>query len=120
VVRGGLGWAAHGAKEVAEVEEGGGGGVWGSRCTRQRKGRERGLVLSAGATRKKRKGRGAGTSAGHGDDEVAAGRRSGWCGARGKGQRGRKAWPGKGERDAWGLPEQEVAPGRDWSGDERR
>jgi hypothetical protein len=34
VVRGGLGWAAHGAQEVAGVEEGGGGGVWGSGCAR--------------------------------------------------------------------------------------
>jgi hypothetical protein len=42
---------------------------------------------------------------------VAAGRRTGWRGVRGKGQRGRKAGPGKGESDAWGLPEQEVAPG---------
>jgi hypothetical protein len=59
-------------------------------------------------------------SAGHDGDEVAAGRRSGWRGARGKGQRGRKAGPRKAESDAWGLPEQEVAPGRDWSSGERR
>jgi hypothetical protein len=109
-------WAAHGEQEVARVEEGGGGGVQGSGCARQRKGREMGLVPSAGATGQKRKGRGAGTSGGHGGDEVAAGRRSGWRGARGKGQWGRKAGPGKGESDACGLPEQEVAPGRDWSG----
>jgi hypothetical protein len=71
-----------------------------------------GLVPSAGATGQKRKGRGVGTTAGHGGDEVAAGRRSGWRGAREKDQRGRKAGPGKGESDAWGLPEQEVAPGK--------
>jgi hypothetical protein len=52
VVRGGLGWAA----QVAGVVEGGGGGVWGSGCARQRKGREMGLVPSAGATGQKRKG----------------------------------------------------------------
>jgi hypothetical protein len=38
VVRGGLGWAAHGEQEVARAEEGGGGGVRGSGCARQRKG----------------------------------------------------------------------------------
>jgi hypothetical protein len=119
VVWGGLGWAAHGEQEVAGVEKGGGGGVRGSGCARQQKGREMGLVPSAGATGQKRKGRGADTSAGHGGDEVAAGRRSGWRGARGKRQRGRKAGPGKGESDAWGLPEQEVAPGRDWSGSDQ-
>jgi hypothetical protein len=50
VVRGGLGWVAHGEQEVARVEEGGGGGVRGSGCARQRKGREMGLVPSAGGT----------------------------------------------------------------------
>jgi hypothetical protein len=112
VVRGGLGWAAHSEQEVAGVEEGGDGGVRGSGCARQWKGREMGLVLSAGATGQKRKGRGAVMSKGHGGNEVAAGRCSGWRGARGKGQRGRKVGPGKRESDAWGLPEQEVAPGK--------
>jgi hypothetical protein len=36
VVRDGLGWAAHGDQEGAEVEGGGGGGVRGSVCARQR------------------------------------------------------------------------------------
>jgi hypothetical protein len=58
-------------------------------------------------------------SVGHGGGEVAAGRRSGWRGVRGKGQRGREAGPGKRESDAWGPLEQEVVPGRSWSGDER-
>jgi hypothetical protein len=44
-----------------------------------------GLVSFAGATGQKRKGRGAGMSAGYGGDEVAAGRRSGWRGARERG-----------------------------------
>jgi hypothetical protein len=41
-----------------------------------------GLVPSAGATVQKKRGRGASTSVGHGSDEVAAGRHSGWRGAR--------------------------------------
>jgi hypothetical protein len=36
VVRDGLGWAAHGEQEGAGVEGGGGGGVRGSVCARQR------------------------------------------------------------------------------------
>jgi hypothetical protein len=55
-------------------------------------------------------------SMGHGGGEVAAGSSSGGRGARGKGQRGRGTGPGKGESDAWSPPEQEVAPGRSWSG----
>jgi hypothetical protein len=58
----GAGWTRVGCprrKEVAGVEEGGGGGVRGSWCARQRKGREMGLVPSVGATRQKRKVRGA-------------------------------------------------------------
>jgi hypothetical protein len=42
-------------------------------------------------------------SVGHDGDEVAAGRRSGWRGARGKGQRGRKAGPWKGGERRVGL-----------------
>jgi hypothetical protein len=53
VVRGGLEWAAHGEQEVAGVEEGGGSGVRDSGCSRQRRGREMGLVPSAGATGQK-------------------------------------------------------------------
>jgi hypothetical protein len=56
----------------------------------------------------------------HGSGEVAAGRRSGWRGMRGKGQQGREAGPRKGETDAWSVPEQEVAPGRSRSDGERR
>jgi hypothetical protein len=81
VVHRGLRWAAHGEQEVTGVEEGGGGCVRGSGCARQRKGREMGLVPSAGASGQKRKGRGAGMSVGHSGDEVAAGRRSVWRGA---------------------------------------
>jgi hypothetical protein len=81
-VRGGLEWAAHGEQEVTGVEEGGGSGVRESGCPRQRRGREMGLVPSAGATGQKKKGRGASTSAGYGGDEVAAGRLSGSRGAR--------------------------------------
>jgi hypothetical protein len=77
-------------------------------------------VRSAGATGQKREGRRAETGTGHGGGEVVAGRRSGWRGARGKGQWGREARPGKGKSDAWGLPEQEVAPGRSWNDGERR
>jgi hypothetical protein len=55
-------------------------------------------VRSTGATGQQREGRRAGTSAGHGGDEVAAGRRSGWRGARRKGQRGREAGLGRGQR----------------------
>jgi hypothetical protein len=51
VVRGGLEWAAHGEQGVARVGEGGGRGVQGSGCSRQRRGREMGLVPHAGATR---------------------------------------------------------------------
>jgi hypothetical protein len=50
VVRSGLGWAAHDEQQVAGVEEGGGGGVRGSGCARQREGREMGFVPSAGAS----------------------------------------------------------------------
>jgi hypothetical protein len=50
VVRGGLEWAAHGEQEVAGAEEGGGSGVRNSGCSRQWRGREMGLVPSAGAT----------------------------------------------------------------------
>jgi hypothetical protein len=85
VVRGGLEWAAHGEQEVAGVEEGGGSGVRNSRCSRQWRGREMGLVRSAGATGQKKRGRGASMSTGHGGDELAAGRRSGWHGARARG-----------------------------------
>jgi hypothetical protein len=53
-------------------------------------------VRSTGATGQQREGRRAGMSAGHEGDEVAAGWRSSWRGARGKGQRGREAGPGKG------------------------
>jgi hypothetical protein len=84
VVRGGLEWAVHGKQEVTGVGEGGG-GVQGSRCSRQWRGREMGLVPSAGATGRKKKGRGAGMSVEHGDDEVAAVRRSGWRGAHARG-----------------------------------
>jgi hypothetical protein len=42
VVRGGLTAAAHGEQGVIGVEEGGGGGVRGSGCARQGKGREMG------------------------------------------------------------------------------
>jgi hypothetical protein len=77
-------------------------------------------VRSVGATGQKREGRRADAGTGHGSGEVAAGRRSGWRGARGKGQRGIEAGPGKGESDAWGLPEQEVAPRRSWNDGERR
>jgi hypothetical protein len=41
-------------------------------------------------------------SAGHDGDEVAAGWCSGWRGARGKGQRGREAGPGKGRATCGG------------------
>jgi hypothetical protein len=50
VVRGGLEWAAHGEQEVVGVEEGGGNGVRDSGCSRQRRGREMGLVPSTSAT----------------------------------------------------------------------
>jgi hypothetical protein len=50
MVRAGLGLAAHGEQEVAGVQESGGGGVWGSGCARQQKGKGMGLVPSAGAT----------------------------------------------------------------------
>jgi hypothetical protein len=85
VVQGGLEWATHGEQEVAGVGEGGSRGVQGSGCSRQRRGREMGLVPHAGATGQKKKRRGAGMSAEHDDDEVAAGRRSGWRGARARG-----------------------------------
>jgi hypothetical protein len=42
VVRGGLTTAAHDEQGVTGVEEGSGGGVRGSRCARQGKGREMG------------------------------------------------------------------------------
>jgi hypothetical protein len=45
---------------------------------------------------------------------------SGGRGIRGGGQQGRGAGPGKGESDAWSPPEQEVVPGRSWSGGGRR
>jgi hypothetical protein len=77
-------------------------------------------VRSVGATGQKREGRRADVGTGHGGGEVAAERRPGWRGVRGKGQQGREAGPRKGETDAWSLPEQEVAPGRSWSGGERR
>jgi hypothetical protein len=63
-----------------------------------------GLVPSAGATGQKRKGRGAGTSARHGGDEVVAGWRSGWRGARGKGQRGGKQGRGRGRATRGACP----------------
>jgi hypothetical protein len=78
-------WAVHGELEVTGVGEGGGRGVQGSGCSRQWRGREMGLVPPAGATGQKKKGRGAGMSVEHGDEEVAAGRRSGWRGARVRG-----------------------------------
>jgi hypothetical protein len=89
VVRGGLEWAAHGEQEVAGVEEGGSSGVRNSGCSRQRRGREMGLVPSAGATGQRKKGRGASMGAGHGGNKVAAGRCSSWRGARARGPRRR-------------------------------
>jgi hypothetical protein len=59
-------------------------------------------VRSTGATRQQREGRRADMSVGHGDNEVAAGWRSGWRGARGKGQWGREAGPGKGRATCGG------------------
>jgi hypothetical protein len=38
----------------------------------------------------------------------------------GGGQQGGGAGPGKRESDAWSSPEQELAPGRSWSGGGRR
>jgi hypothetical protein len=46
-------------------------------------------VQSTRATGQQRERRRLGTSAERGDGEVAAGRRSGWRGARGRGQRGK-------------------------------